>query len=61
MITSNLYNFPSRGVWITSSVSIVYEQPSYYLPLVDTNYDIILCYNLTTFIVIVIADRLTYI
>ena len=29
MITSNLDNFPSRSVWITSSVLIVYEQPSY--------------------------------
>jgi len=29
MITSNLDNFPSRFVWITDSVSTVYEQPSF--------------------------------
>jgi len=29
MITSNLDNFSLRIVWITSSVSILYEQPSY--------------------------------
>jgi len=30
MITSHFDNFPSMSVWITSSVSIVYEQPSYH-------------------------------
>ena len=34
---SNLDNFLSRSVWITSSVSLVYEQPSYYaMPSIQT-------------------------
>jgi len=30
MITSHFDNFPSMSVWITNSVSIVYERPSYH-------------------------------